>query len=93
MNKKDYKKAWDNCPDMWPAYIMIKDVDRLSGMVTYKKGTLLVGKGSDNTFKEVIHVHGGGVTLPIGSVKFLGYVDVNNSYDHIANQFEVLANA
>ena len=92
MNTKDYKKAWENCPDMWAAFIMTKDVSRLNGMVTYKTNTMLIGKGN-NTFKEVIDVHGGSVSLPLSSVKCIGYVDINNDHDSILKQFEILKRA
>ena len=100
MNKKDFNQAWYDMPVLRPAFVMTKDVDRMSGMVTYKKGTLLYGTGSDNSFWGVTDDDRGGVSLPISSVKFLGYVNIKTdgyinspeAYDDIIKQMVELEN-
>jgi len=101
MKRKDFITAWMKMPVMRPAFVMTKDVDRLSGMVTYKKGTRLYGTDDRNSFWSVTGGDRGGVTLPIDSVKFLGYVNIKTNgyinspeaYDDIIKQMVELENA
>lgn len=90
MNTTKYNEAWGNLPVMRPAFVMIKDVDRLSGMITYTKDTKVYGTDCQNTFWSVDGADTGNVSLPLNSVKFIGYVDINHPYEHIINQFDIL---
>lgn len=92
MNRKDFITSWQNTPDMRPAFVMIKDVPRMGDTITYEKGLFLYGTDDRNSFYTIKPGYGG-VLLPINSVKFVGYVDINRQADHIVKQFEVLTNA
>lgn len=98
MKKEQYNNVWQNCAVIRPAFVMTRDVDRLSGMVTYKKGALLYGTDSRNTFWNVTpeyntHNDTGNVGLPLSAVKFLGYVNINMSDDGIISQIKELQDA
>ena len=75
MKTKDYEKSWTDIPFMRPMYITTKDVTR--GGNTYKKGTVVVGFDSRNTF---IVPGVGNISLPLASVKFTGHGDATQIF-------------